>query len=382
MGTPAQDDEHDACGEVAHADKNGRVLVLFWPLRAVFFQRNAQDRAQKPKHAGSHPRQRQGNAHLAQPDDLRGHRRLRDPDGAHEGALEQRENQRCREVAARDPHGERKQSHDPARADGHVDRAEEVAQLAHRGPAVDDADGRHGGHERRLAGVVAERPREVGEIVHERDVAKQREHDPRQETPDAEVRPHHPVVHFVDGPDVLVAGLDQHDGDDVEKSADNGLCAHRPLVAVPCEQGLHADVVQDATEPGARRRKAQREITLATLATREPLRDHDNAGNRNQRKRNALPHALGEHQLPVLGAEGRQQHRRELERDPDRDGGLEPERAHEVVDERAKREAGAEREPAHDAVLVLGCAGKHVGVEVLLVVERVGRVGSPGVERE
>ncbi|KAG7796718.1 hypothetical protein KL929_003225 [Ogataea haglerorum] len=378
----AQDDEHGACGEVAHADENGRVLVLFWPLRAVFLQRDAEDRAQEAEHAGGHPRERQRDAHLAQPDDVRGHRRLRDPDGAHERALEEREDQRGREIAARDPHGQRKQRHDPARADGHVDRAEEVAQLAHRRPAVDDADGRHGGHHRRLAGVVAERPREVGQVVHERHVAEQREHDPRQETPDAEVRPHDPVVHFVDGLDVSVARLDQRNGDDVEKRADYGLCAHRPLVAVPGQQGLHADVVQDAAEPGARCREAQREVALAPRPAREPLRDDDDAGDRDQRERQALPDALGEHQLPELGAERREQHRHELERNPDRDGGLEAERAHEIVDERAEREPGAESEPAHNAVLVLGRAGEHVGVEVLLVVERVGRVGAPCVERE
>ncbi|KAG7808272.1 hypothetical protein KL924_003318 [Ogataea haglerorum] len=209
-----------------------------------------------------------------------------------------------------------------------------------------------------------------------------REHDPRQETPDAEVRPHDPVVHFVDGLDVSVARLDQRNGDDVEKRADYGLCAHRPLVAVPGQQGLHADVVQDAAEPGARCREAQREVALAPRPAREPLRDDDDAGDRDQRERQALPDALGEHQLPELGAEGREQHRHELERNPDRDGGLEAERAHEIVDERAEREPGAEREPAHNAVLVLGRAGEHVGVEVLLVVERVGRVGAPCVERE
>ncbi|KAG7919613.1 hypothetical protein KL905_003478 [Ogataea polymorpha] len=378
----AQDDEHDACGEVAHADENGGVLVLFRPLRAVLFQRYAQYRAQKPKHPGSHPGQRQGNAHLAQPDDVGRHRRLRDPDGAHERALEERENQRCREIAARNPHGQSKERHDPTGKDSHIDRAEEVAQLAHCWPAVDDADRRHGGHHGRLVGVVAERPRKVGQIVHERHVAEQREHDPREKTPDAEVRPHNLVVHFVDGLDMLVARLDQRDGDEVEKRTDYGLCAHRPLVAVSGEQGLHSDVVQDATEPGPRRREAQREIPLASLATGKPLRDHHDAGNGNQRERHALPDALGEHQLPVLGAERRQQHRRELERNSYRDRGLEPQRAHEIVNQRSESESGAKREPAHHAVLVLGCAGEHVRVEVLLVVERIGGVGTPGIKRE
>ncbi|KAH3669262.1 hypothetical protein OGAPHI_001383 [Ogataea philodendri] len=72
---------------------------------------------------------------------------------------------------------------------------------------------------RAVCGSVAQRPGKIAEIVHERDITEQCEHDPGKQTPDSKVGPHDLVVHFEDRLDMFVAGLDKDECDNIKEGA-------------------------------------------------------------------------------------------------------------------------------------------------------------------